>query len=1231
VIFRSLSNYWKRQRISQQAGRSDSLSKQIALRVLVLSTIGILSLGTAMTLGFMAQLELVSRKLDGVSAKAARTFDLFLLNIKSDLIATSASLTVTSDEVLRSMLSRNRSFLDILLVNRDGEVLAQQSRVGRPKLSQISAQPWLDSLDKVNQVYTGPVHFENQSPWVEMAIVVTDDIELPIATLLVRVDLTELWNATIGVKAGKTGYAYITDQKGQIIAYRNRRLQQQGITLEKLVGRDPGAIASSQLNFYRGLNGKIVFGAGQPLEVVPLFTIIEQPALEALAPLVVPTVIGVAIFSSVGAIVYGTIGFTRRRILLPLGELHEAVSQVTNNQWKYELKVLHTDELGDLANSFNSMAGQLQESFATLEAQNAELQHFDKLKDEFLANTSHELRTPLNGMIGIAESMIDGDTGQLSAVQQENLLSIAQSGHRLANLINDILDFSKLKHENLELQLKSVDLRAIAALVVTLSRPLMGGKNLQLINIIHPELPPAFADENRLQQILHNLIGNAIKFTDSGTIEISAEIVNNASSDGNEQLAITVSDTGIGIAADKLDRIFASFEQADGSTAREYGGTGLGLAVTKQLVELHGGQIWVSSTVGEGSRFTFTLPVALLPEVRTTVQESNWRSAIVNEGSAIDHQALTINDNDRPSATQLKILIVDDEPVNLQVLRNHLSQQEYWVVQASNGIEALAVIEGGLRPDLILLDVMMPRMTGYQVTRKLRETWPLNELPILLLTAKNQIEDLVAGFEAGANDYLTKPVSKKELLARIKTHINLCRLIAENLRLSQENSDLEIILETTTEHADTVEAELQHQAEEAVRESERRLAQFLEAVSVGVFVVNGNGQPYYVNSRAQQLLGKGIVELASAEQLYEVYQVYLAGSEQLYPQERDPLMMALQGKTATIADMEIRQVDRAIPIELWATPIFDEGGTVQYAIAAFQDISDRQKAEAERKQFTQKLFRFNQAYERFVPEEFLQLLDKESIIDVELGDNVRREMSILFSDIRNFTQLSESMTPEDNFKFINAYLSRMEHAIIENHGFIDKYIGDAIMALFSGSADDAVKAGIVMLQRLADYNTTRGRPGRPKLKIGIGINTGDLMLGTVGGKNRMDSTVIGDAVNLASRLEGLTKNYGIPMLISENTFFSLQNPSDYAIRLIDKVKVKGKSERVSVFEVFDADPPSIREIKLATKTSFERALINYYLLNLTEAAELFEDYLRRNPEDKVAQIYFEQTVRRLYG
>ncbi|MGB3693532.1 MAG: ATP-binding protein, partial [Spirulinaceae cyanobacterium] len=739
-----------------------------------------------------------------------------------------------------------------------------------------------------------------------------------------------------------------------------------------------------------------------------------------LAALVIATLIGIA---------------TSRWVIGPILRLNASAKAIAQGEWQQTPVSKRSDELGELATSFNSMAQQLQTSFATLESKNQALQKFDKLKDEFLANTSHELRTPLNGMIGIAESMIDGATGKMSPLQRQNLALVAQSGHRLSSLINDILDFAKLRHKNIELQLKPVGLRAVVEVVLSLNKTLVRGRNVQLINAVPRDLPAVEADENRLQQILHNLIGNAIKFTEQGSIEVHAELMNE-----QQSITVTISDTGIGIPADKLDSIFTSFEQADGSTAREYGGTGLGLAVTKKLVELHKGRIWVKSAVGEGSEFSFTLPVSSVDASAFSLESSLANRSVPK---LLSSEEIEVDSSPQaPNSEGFKILIVDDEPVNLQVLVNHLCLENYVITQAANGKEALAVLENGLRPNVILLDVMMPKMTGYEVCKKIRKKFPAHELPILMLTAKNQVNDLVEGLQVGANDYLTKPINKNELLARLKTHLKLANI--------------------------------------------------------------------------------------------------------------------------------------------------------------------------------------SMAYGRFVPHQFLEFLNKESIVDVELGDEVEKKMSILFSDIRDFTSISEKMNPKDNFKFINGFFSRMEPAILDNNGFVDKYIGDAIMALFSGCADDAVKAGIAMLQSLNEYNLTRQRPSRQPLRIGIGINTGNLMLGTVGGKSRMDGTVISDAVNLASRVESITKDYEVALLITQATFADLKNSDDYAIRIIAQVQVKGKSQTTLVYEVFDADPPEIKAHKLATKELFEEARSLYEKNLWGEATERFTRCLQQNPRDRVAQIYLER-------
>ncbi|MCS6791696.1 MAG: CHASE2 domain-containing protein [Oscillatoriaceae bacterium SKW80] len=686
---------------------------------------------------------------------------------------------------------------------------------------------------------------------------------------------------------------------------------------------------------------------------------------------------------------------------------------------------------------------QLEEYAHTLESKNKELQRLDQLKDEFLANTSHELRTPLNGIIGIAESMLDGATGKITEVQAQNLLMISQSGHRLSNLINDILDFAKLRYENLELRLKPVDIRTLTEVVVNLSKPLIKNKNLQLINAIPPDLPAVCADEDRLQQILYNLIGNAIKFTESGTVKISAELAN-----GNS-LIITVSDTGIGIPPEQFDRIFESFQQGDGSTDRKYGGTGLGLSITKKLVELHGGKIWVESEVGKGSHFSFTLPVADAPAENTPISATVTTSRRTRADLEILSPA-TINtktvlpaDNGAKTNGNFHILIVDDEPINLQVLSNHLSVNKYIVSKALNGNEALAILNSSNPPvDLILLDVMMPNLSGYEVCAKVRENHPAQQLPIVMLTAKNQVSDLVLAFEYGANDYITKPFAKDELLVRIKTHLSLSKI--------------------------------------------------------------------------------------------------------------------------------------------------------------------------------------TKAYERFVPHEYLELLSRESIIDVKLGEHVSKEMGIFFSDIRSFTTLSESMTTCEIFDFVNAYLRRVSPEIEKHNGLIVKYLGDGLMAVFPKGADDAVAAALANLNQIQEYNKHRQKENYQPIQIGIGIHIGNIMVGIIGVNSRMQIDALSDTINLTARLEGLTKFYGASLLISGQVLEKLTQRDRYHFRFLDNVIVKGKNEPIAIYEVLDGEIETVKKLKLQTQSAFEAGIENYARGNLLPAKDYFQKVLYINPQDKAALLYLDR-------
>jgi two-component system sensor histidine kinase ChiS len=724
-----------------------------------------------------------------------------------------------------------------------------------------------------------------------------------------------------------------------------------------------------------------------------------------------------------------------------------------------------------------------------LDDKNVTLRRMDRVKDEFLANTSHELRTPLHGMIGLAESLFDGATGPLPEATRRDLRMIIASGRRLSTLVNDTLDFSKLRNDKMALATKPVDPRAMVDVVLALSTPLVGTKTVVLKNCIDTNVRAVQADEERLEQVLHNLVGNAIKFTENGAVEVSAHVV-------GEQLAITVTDSGIGISPDHQARIFEAFEQVDGGAARAYGGTGLGLTICKKLVELHGGALTLTSTEGKGSAFTFTLPLAAeapaaLSRSLTTVEpaapldgSAPSKSAAASASSLTtsaastrarsevpapaDGTSLPTSDAHKSSDTRppimlssttarasfddvtdpgraietvprkrFRILAVDDDPVNLAILAHHLGRGRYDVTQTDNGADALKLV-ATQHFDCIVLDVMMPRMTGYEVCREIRKEYPAHQLPILLLTAKNQELDLVQGFDSGANDYLIKPFGKKELLSRINTHVTL----------------------------------------------------------------------------AQK----------------------------------------------------------------------------------------------------------NVAYGRFVPHEFLRLLGKDDVVDVEIGDQVQKDLTVLFCDIRGFTALSEGMSGAQTFRFLNQLFERIAPVVRECGGFIDKYIGDAVMALFPGSPRDALNAAMRIVEEVAAYNAAHviENDGTP-VSVGIGVHSGITMLGTVGEAERMEGTVISDTVNLASRIEGITRPLGTNVLASDDALKDLAGPY-LARRALGQVRVKGRKGHIGVWELGRDDDGS-----------FAHALALWTEGDLAHATTAFEALHESQPHDGPVAFYLRQCRARAHN
>lgn len=288
---------------------------------------------------------------------------------------------------------------------------------------------------------------------------------------------------------------------------------------------------------------------------------------------------------------------------------------------------------------------------------------------------------------------------------------------------------------------------------------------------------------------------------------------------------------------------------------------------------------------------------------------------------------------------------------------------------------------------------------------------------------------------------------------------------------------------------------------------------------------------------------------------------------------------------------------------------------------AYRVHAMRRDREEERQLALEKQRALTNSYARFVPADFLGLMQKRSIEDLELGDATEARLTVMFADIRSFTSISESLNPEDNFRFLNQLLATVGPVVRDKGGFIDKYIGDSIMALFPGRPEDAIDSGIEFKRRLLEFNRIRRGRNQPPIHIGIGINTCDVMLGTIGESERMDGTVIGDGVNLASRLESLTRHYGITMAISEHCLMNLEDPSRYNYRLIDRVRAKGKEESVSVIEILDGDPEEKLESRLLTRGLLEKAINDYLDRRFDAASDRFERVLELCPDDAVPTIY----------
>lgn len=417
----------------------------------------------------------------------------------------------------------------------------------------------------------------------------------------------------------------------------------------------------------------------------------------------------------------------------------------------------------------------------------ATLQRVNDHKDQFLANTSHEFKNPLHSMLNMSQSVLNRERHLLQDRSVKELETILSVGRRLTLILNDLIDVMSLREGNPRLQKRPISIPPIITGVMDMLQFNAEVKSVQIVNQIPEEFPPVIGDENRVIQIVFNLLHNAVKYTNEGVISIQA-----FAEDGRAY--IVIADTGIGMDEDMLKRLFQPYEQASASETMIEGGFGLGLSISKQLIELHEGTLEVSSVPGEGSKFTFSLELA---EAETEEEQNDFSSfeslslpsalteealgaGLENEGvlpPASNQEPLSETNRNRP-----RLLVVDDDPVNLQVLEAILPPDEYDLTMVTSGKEALAMLDAKAW-DLVISDIMMPQMSGYELTRRIRERFTLTELPVLLLTARSQPKDIQSGFLAGANDYVTKPVEALEIRSRIEALTTIKQTVREQLRL----------------------------------------------------------------------------------------------------------------------------------------------------------------------------------------------------------------------------------------------------------------------------------------------------------------------------------------------------------------------------------------------------------------------------------------------------------------
>jgi adenylate cyclase len=482
--------------------------------------------------------------------------------------------------------------------------------------------------------------------------------------------------------------------------------------------------------------------------------------------------------------------------------------------------------------------------------------------------------------------------------------------------------------------------------------------------------------------------------------------------------------------------------------------------------------------------------------------------------------------NEKRSFLQPNILVVDDTSANLAAMKNLLKQVNANIITASSGNEALSCL---LRHHfaLILLDVQMPDMDGFETAELISKIESSRQIPIIFVTAIEKDEGKAfKGYDLGAVDYLFKPINPHVLLSKVRIFLSLHE---QKFALAKGKEALEKTLEERNELIKTVQ---------------------------------------------QQSL------------------------------EKDSLLTKIKAQNEKLRKYGKIRIVVAITSLLTI-------GSVAFFIQA-RIMNDR-------------LSQLNAAYKRFVPYDLLELFDKSHVKEIHLGDQVLKEMTVMFVDVRGYTSLAEHLSPRENIALINSIFSTVQPAIQEHGGIVNKYLGDGLMALFPKGADDAVSASIAMLKNLSVLSQKRKAEGHAPIRIGIGLDGGELMLGTVGLEKRMEQTVVADAVNVASRIEGATKFYHATLLMSGYVYNHLKDPAKYAVRFVDEVRLLGRKQPTSIYQVLDGEDDAILALYEKTKAMFDDGVKAFRSGKFAQSRVTFSNILAVNNNDAAARIYLDSS------